>query len=122
MKDNKYKRIKKAIFAGASSGVVTGLIIMGATNTAFAETVDNSQPIYSQETRVSPMHMMRRWKSPKRAESLALNLGLDPEEVSQELRDGKTLKQVLQENGIDSSIIHKAFGNKKSQNKRMWKK
>lgn len=119
---NKYRRLKKVIWAGASTGVVTGLILMGTTNAALADTVDSSQPAYSQETRVPAMHMMRRWNSLSRASSLAVSLGLDPQAVTEELKSGKPLKQVLQENGVDSSQLQKAFAGRKSQNKRLWKK
>jgi hypothetical protein len=121
MKNNKYKRLKKVIWSGASSGVVTGLIIMGVASPALAETSENSVPTYTQNTQVSPMHMMRRWNSPSKAMSLATSLGLDPVQVSSELKSGKNLKQILQENGIVPDQLHKAFGSKKSHNKRMWK-
>lgn len=121
MKHNKYKKLKKVIWSGASSGVVTGLIIMGVASPAIAETAENSIPTYTQNTEVSPMHMMRRWNSPSKAISLATSLGLDPVEVSSELKSGKNLKQILQENGIVPAELQKAFHNKKSHNKRMWK-
>lgn len=117
----KYKKFKKVIWAGASSGVVTGLIIMGVASPALAETSENSVPSYTQNTSISPMHMMRRWNSPSRAVSLATSLGLDPVVVSTELKAGKNMKQILQDNGIVPEQIQKAFGNKKSHNKRMWK-
>lgn len=121
MKNTKYKRLKRVIWSGASSGVVTGLIIMGVASPAIAETAENSVPTYTQNTQVSPMHMMRRWNSPSKAMSLATSLGLDPTQVSSELKAGKNLKQILQENGIVPDQLHKAFSNKKSHNKRMWK-
>ena len=125
MRDNKYKneykRLKKVIWAGASSGVVTGMIIMGVASPAIAEAVESPVPSYTQNTRVSPMHMMRRWNSHSKALSLATNLGLNPLDVQNVLKSGKNLKQILQENGIEPAELHKAFTNKKSQNKRMWK-
>ncbi len=124
MKNNKYKKFKKAIWAGASTGVVTGLILMGTTNAALADTVDNvnsSVPTFNKEIKVSPMHMMGHWKSAKRAGNLATSLGLDPNEVKTELKSGKGLKQILQEHGIVPQELEKAFVGRKSQAKRMWK-
>lgn len=125
MKDNRYKteykRLKKVIWAGASTSVVTGMIVMGVASPAIADTIDNTPPAHTQNTRVSPMHMMRRWNSPSRAASLATSLGLNAEEVANELKSGKNIKQILQENGIEPAEVGKAFGNRKSQNKRMWK-
>ncbi len=120
MKNNKYKKIKNVIWAGASTGVVTGLILMG-TNVALAETVD-SLPTFTQEIKVSsPMHMMRHWNSPKKASALATSFGLDPAEVAYELKSGKGMKQILQENGIPTEDLAKTFVGKKSMGKRMWK-
>lgn len=123
MKHNKYKRIKKAIWAGASTGVVTGLIIMGVASPAITEASESAVTSYTQNTGISPMHTMRRWNSPSRATSLAVSLGLDPDMVSQEIKSGKHMKQILQENGIMPDQIQKAFNSnsKKSHNKRMWK-
>jgi len=118
----KYKKFKKAIWAGASTGVVTGLILMGSTNTALAETVDSSIPTFTQEVKVSsPMHMMGRWKSARRAGNLAASLGLDPNEVKTEIKSGKGMKQILQEHGITPQELQGAFVGRKSQAKRMWK-
>jgi hypothetical protein len=122
MKNNKYKKIKKVIWAGASSGVVTGMIIMGVTSPAVVEAVESPVPAYAESVKVPPMHMMRRWNSKSRALSLAENLGLNPDDVENELKSGKTLKQILQDNGIAPAELHKAFDGRKSQNKRMWKK
>jgi hypothetical protein len=41
--------------------------------------------------------------------------------VAAELKEGKNLKQILLENNIVPDELHKAFGNRKSQNKRLWK-
>lgn len=122
MKQNKYRRVKKTLIAGASSGIVAGMIIMGVSgNTAFAQTQENSPPAFTQDANIKGMHMMRRWNSPAKAGSLAGSLGLDKAEISQELKAGKTMKQILQEHDIVPGEIQKAFEAKKSMNKRMWK-
>ncbi len=122
MKNNKYKKIKKVIWAGASTGVMTSLILMGPSNAALAETIDNPTPTFSQEIKVSsPMHTMRHWDSPKKVGVLSTTFGLDPTEVTMELRSGKGMKQILQENGIPTEELGKTFVGRKSMGKRMWK-
>ena len=122
MKEKRYKRMRKAIIASAGTSIVTGMLFFGAGNTALAESSDLSVAPYSQNTTAKGMHMMHRWNSVGRAGSLAVHLGLDPEKVKTELKDGKTLKQILQENGIVPGQLQKAFEGKKSYSKRMWKK
>lgn len=100
MKDKRYKRVGKAIIAGASSGIVAGMILMGTSNTVLAETSDFALPTYTQNTSYTGMHFMHRWNSPGKAGSLAGGFGLDKKIVKQELKSGKTMKQILQENGI----------------------
>ncbi len=121
MKNKRYKRVKKAILAGASSGIVAGMLIMSAGNTALAETYSDKAPAYTQSTADSGMHMMRRWNTQSRAGAIALQLGLDPELVQSELKQGKTMKQILQENGLSPNDVHRIFENRKSMHKRMWK-
>ena len=107
MKDKRYKRVKKAIIAGASSGIMAGMILMGTSNVAFAETADLNVPGYTQSTSDTGMHMMRRWSSPKKMNTLAGTLGLTREEIRQELNSGKTMKQIMQEHGIDTTQLQK---------------
>jgi hypothetical protein len=119
---SKYKKFKKAIWASASTGVVTGLILMGTTNTALAETFDGPSNTFTQEIKLSsPMHAMRHWNSPKKAGLVASSFGLDPALVASELKDGKGMKQILQENGISTESLGGSLVGKKSYNKRMWK-
>jgi hypothetical protein len=112
---NKYRKFQKAIIAGASTGVVTGLIVMGAATPALAQAADSSAsvPAYTQDAKTPPMHMMRRWKSGSRVKALAESLGLDSAEVLSEIRSGKDVKQILQEHGIDLSDLNRAFGGSK---------
>ncbi len=92
--------MKKAIIAGASSGIVAGLILMGSGNAALAETSDLSIPAYTQSTSATGMHLTHRWNSVGKAGAIASGFGLDKETVKSELKSGKTMKQILQENGI----------------------
>ena len=113
--------MKKTIMAGASTGIVAGMILMGTAGSALADTSDHSIPsyAYAKETRATGMHMMHRWNSNTKAGTLAGHLGLDPNLIKQELKSGKTLKQVLQENGIVPGQLQKAFesSGKKRHNK-----
>ncbi|KND47679.1 MAG: hypothetical protein AB201_01955 [Parcubacteria bacterium C7867-006] len=109
MKDKRYKRMTKAIIAGASSGIVAGMILMGTSNVALAETADLSLPGYYQNAGDTGMHMMRKWNTPKGVNALAGGLGLTREEIRQELKSGKTMKQIMQEHGIDTTNLHKGF-------------
>lgn len=122
MKYKRYKKVKKVILAGASSGIVAGMLIMGVGNTALAaETADSAAPAYTQSSSYTGMHMMRRWNSVNRVNSLAVQLGLDPQFVKDELKSGKTIKQVLQEQGVALDELQKAYSTTKSQNKTDWK-
>ncbi len=119
----KYKRMKKALWAGASSGIVAGMILMGSGNTALAETSDLSIPSYTEATGASGVHMMRRLGGGgKKAGALAGTLGLDKEEVKKELFSGKTMKQILQEHGIVPGELEKAFEGRKNYNQKGWRK
>lgn len=125
-KNNKYYRFKKTLIAGASSGIVAGLILMGSSNVAYAELNENSAqytPVYNQDTTGKGMHMMHRWNSKPKINSLAAVLGLDENEVRNDLKSGKKLKQILQENGIEPSQLEKAFESKKNKRGgKMWKR
>ncbi len=123
MKDKRYKRFKKVLFAGASSSIVAGMLLVGSS-TVFAETSDVSEssvPSYTQSTNSSGMHLMRRWNSKSKAANLANSLGLDPEVVKKELKSGKTMKQILQDNGIVPDHLQKAFDGKKKVGNKNWK-
>lgn len=104
-KYEKYKRMKKAIMAGASSGIVAGMILMGTGNVAIAETIDPSAAAYTQNASDTGMHMMRRWNTPKGQTSVAGGLGLSRAEIRQELKSGKTMKQIMQEHGVDTTAL-----------------
>ena len=110
-KINKYKRMKRTLVMGASSGIVAGMILMGSARTVLAETAENFIPAYSQNTTVKGMHLLRRSNSPARINTLAGSFGLNSDEVKKELKSGKTMKQVLQENGVDTTLLHKVFKN-----------
>ncbi len=126
MKNNKYKieykRLKKVLFASASGGVVTGMIVLGVASPASAQTVGSGTAVYTKNVGVSPMHMMRRWNSPSKAGSIADSFGLDRGKIVSELKSGKNMKQILQENGIDTTKLNVSVVNRKSHQKRMWKK
>ncbi len=113
------ERMKKALFAGASSGIVAGMLLVGSS-TVFADTTaDYSVPAYTQNASATGMHMMHRWNSTTKINALANHLGLNTDEVNQELKSGKTLKQILQENGIVPGQLQKALISKK--NSKTWK-
>lgn len=117
----KYKKFGKRILVGASSSIVAGLLIVGA-NPAFADTTADYVPATFEQSTGDPhtgMHMMRSWNSDAKVGKLALQLGLDPEEVKQEIKSGKTVKQILQDNGIVPGQLQKAFSSNK---KHSWKK
>ena len=119
---NKYRRVKRTLIAGAGTGIMAGMLLMGVSNTALAETLDYSAPAYTQNATTTGMHMMRRWNSAKKVSGLAKHLGLDPATVTAELKSGKTVKQILQENGIVPGQLGKAFGSKMVHKGKIWKK
>lgn len=48
MRDKKiYKKIKNTIISGASTGIVTGMFLVGGMNTVYAETVNKVIPVYT---------------------------------------------------------------------------
>lgn len=111
-KYEKYKRMKKAIMAGASSGIVAGMILMGTGNVAIAETIDQSATAYTQNASDTGMHMMRRWNTPKGQTAVAGGLGLTRDQIKTELKSGKTMKQIMQEYGIDTTALKHASSRK----------
>jgi hypothetical protein len=98
----KYSKMKKVIWEGARTGVLTSMILVGSAlggRTALAQV----NPEYTASVtakNASGMHIGHRFNSPTKVASLAIQLGLDPQAVKQELQSGKTIKQILQENGI----------------------
>ncbi|TSC70447.1 MAG: hypothetical protein CEO12_381 [Parcubacteria group bacterium Gr01-1014_46] len=46
--DKRYKKIKNTIIAGASSGIVAGMFLVGGINAVYAETVNTTIPVYTQ--------------------------------------------------------------------------
>ncbi len=99
--------MKKRILLGASSGILAGMMWMGS-GTAYAETQDYASPT---EITSNPkgMHLMHSWNSSPKVGKLAASLGLDTATVKEELKSGKTLKQILQDNGIVPDQLQKAF-------------
>jgi hypothetical protein len=116
-----YKRMKRTLMAGAGTGIMAGMIFV-SSNTALADTETQIVPPYSQNTSHTGMHMMRRWNSPAKVNALASSLGLDKEEVALELKSGKNLKQILQDNGIVPGQIQKALTTKRGSSNKNWKK
>ena len=114
---NRYKKLKDGILIGASSSLVAGMLIMGYTTPALAETGSVGQ---SSEWSVTGMHVMRKWNSRPKINALVNTLGLDHEYVMEELKSGKNLKQILQDNGINPQSLDKAFNGK--QRHKSWKK
>lgn len=117
-KKTRYRRIKERFLVGASGGLMAGMIFIGSASTVLAEGTDLRASSYSQSI-TSDMHVMHKWKSKSRINALASNLGLDQDYIDQELKSGKTLKQILQENGVDTAKLNKAFNKKGNKS---WKK
>lgn len=115
---NKYKNIKNRFIAGAGGGLMAGMLFIGSANPLYAETVSYSR--YPKQATTTGMHMMRRWNSKSKTLGLVNTLGLDPELVQSELKSGKPLKQILLDNGLDTSALDQAL-NSKSRHK-SWKK
>lgn len=117
-KKNRYKRIKDGFMVGAGGGLVAGMIFISSANTALAEVVNI--PNYTKSAATTGMHIMHRWNSKPKISALVSTLGLDQETVNAELKSGKTIKQILIENGLDTSVLDKAL-NGRSRHK-SWKK
>ncbi len=118
-KYSKYLRMRKAVIASASGSLMAGMLLVGAGN-VYAESLDALSLI--NKTELSGMHLMHKWNSVTRASSIASRIGLDPDLLKREIRSGKTMKQILQENGISPKDLGVALdSNKKSQMKRLYK-
>ncbi len=48
-----YKKIKNSIIAGAGTGIVAGMFLVGGMNTVYAETVNKVIPVYTHKKAVS---------------------------------------------------------------------
>ncbi|MCC2631279.1 MAG: hypothetical protein K0S38_1088 [Candidatus Paceibacter sp.] len=93
-------RKKKKILATGT--VVTTLLLAGASVT-FAQ----SAP--------APTHSKSSFRAPHARpllDDIAVDLGLDPEIIREELKTGKTPKEVLEEQGVSPSQIQKLFKDK----------
>ena len=112
--------MKKTLLTGASTGIVAGMLIMGTANTALAENSEYLMPAYTQDSPATGMHIMHRWNSSAKINSLAASLGIDKIQINEELKSRKSLKQILQDNGIVPFQLQKAFENKRKNNK-SWK-
>jgi hypothetical protein len=104
--------MKKTLIAGAGTGIMAGILLMNA-GTAMADTTNYGASPYAQSSKNLGMHMMRRWNGTSKINALANNLGLDQNAINAELKAGKNLKQILQENGIVPGQLNQAFKNKK---------
>ena len=93
------KKIKNRLIAGAKGGIITSMILMGA-GSAFAQTNPDYVPPAQTTRSMGGMHTMHRFNSTRRVVSLAKSLGIPEATVRQELKSGKTVKQILQEHGI----------------------
>lgn len=95
--------MKKKIWEGARGGILTSMILVGSTiggNSALAQTLpDYVSPAVTAKT-ASGMHIGHRFNSRTKINSLVVQLGLNPNDVQRELHSGKTIKQILQDNGI----------------------
>lgn len=115
--------MKKKIFAGASSGILASMLILGAGN-VYADTSADSTPteIYTPGSLNRGMHMMHRFNSVTKVHSLATQLGISEETVRNELQSGKSVKQILLDHGITGVELQKAFSHKEKKNAKGWKK
>ncbi len=98
----KYSKMRKMIWEGARTGVLTSMILAGAAlggRSALAAV--NPEYVASVTAKnASGMHLTHRFNSPTKAATLAVQLGLDPQMVKSEMQSGKTLKQILLDHGI----------------------
>ncbi len=118
MKQKKLKRIGRKILVGASSSILAGMLLMGTAGNAYAETAAEQSitPVgFEQTAEKTGMHMMHRWNSDAKAGNLAVQLGLDRQKIKQEIKSGKTMKQVLQDHGIVPGQIQKALKTAKKE-------
>ncbi len=111
-------KMGKKFLVGASSSIVAGMLLVGTTGHVFADTNDQTPAPYEQTAGGSGMHMMHRWNSHTKAGNLAVQLGLDPQEVKAEIKSGKSVKQILQDHGIVPGQIQAALKTAKHRNKK----
>ncbi len=117
MSKKKLRRLGKKLLVGASSSIVAGLLIAGTATNVFADTTEHvPNTAYEQSAGEMGMHMMHRWNSDTKARGLAMQLGLDKEKIKQEIKSGKTMKQILQEHGIVPGQLQKALESGKKHN------
>jgi hypothetical protein len=109
---SKYGKMKKVLWAGASTSVLAGMFLVGG-GAVIADTIDQPQVAQVSKTQ-DGMHMMHRWNSEAKAGALAVQLGLSKNDVKRALKSGKPLKQILQENGIVPGQLQKAFESKEN--------
>ena len=124
-KIKKYGKFGKKMLVGASSGIIAGMFLMGVSTPYITDAADfslYSGSSYGQNTNGSGMHMTRRWNSKSKINLLTNSFGLDREKVQAEIKAGKTLKQVLHENGIETTGLQNAFEKKGGKSKKNWKK
>jgi hypothetical protein len=88
---------KKKILA--TGGLVTSMLFTGATAHAQVTTPTNNQGIIRSRS----------------LEIITEDLELDAEDFKEELRSGKTPKEVLMDQGFDSAQIHKIFNKYKEE-------
>ena len=91
--------MKKIIWDSARGSILTGMIVMGA-GTAFAQTPSDYVPPVQTSRNASGMHTMHRFKSQAKIQAVVSGLGLSRSTIKEELKSGKTIKQILQEHGI----------------------
>ncbi len=105
-----YSKMRKRFIAGASGSILASMLFVGGA-TAFADTVEYSAPNVPSQNASIPngMHMMHRFNSVTKINSLASQLGISSDEIKTELQSGKTLKQILQERGIVPGQLERAF-------------
>lgn len=107
------KKMKKRFIAGASGGMLASMLFMG-TPALYAETVSGQFSVQTQ----SQVEVNHRWNSGKNATIFANQLGLSRSEMNRQLKSGKTIKQVLQEKGVDTTVVGKTFSTHKNRAKR----
>ncbi len=99
----KYSKMKKKIWETARGGILTSMILVGSTiggSAAYAQSLPDSAASSVSSRTPSGMHVMHRYNSPAKINSLLTQLGLNSQAIKDELKNGKPLKQVLIENGI----------------------
>jgi hypothetical protein len=100
---SKYMKKRKMLAAG---GIVTTIFIAGVSQT-FAQTaahVRSRQNFTTQHTELTLTPGSR-----PSLDTIALNFGINADDVREELRTGKTPKEILLEQGISQAQIKKLF-------------